>query len=909
MVTVADGKWVINGEPTDIPVDGRDWVPTILLHEGMVYVSTNTEHTSTLEDLKKDIADGKVEENWIVINPNDTDTKPGEDNNDFATVTGSEDEGWQITFPGENGQTIHVPSYAQYTDLFETVNDLSKNVQALNTLMSGNNFITGFKEVTDQLGNIIGFDATVVGYQSTKNEDGTYNYTQTKGGTIEYRYNDVVTLIKKDNVYYWHILNGTSEDGTPSYIDIKVDGTDWVPAIVPYNNYVYISISPEATAQTLEKDLATNGGSDKWIKIYNPQANGYTTVTPIYEVPDDTSSMIVGYTITFANGVSIDAPTFITTPKISFKTTGIINYDTATKDEKNYVNVEFTITGSFIDKPVVLASCEGYWISTEVKLDTWAEGSRTITGSVGVKPTTAYVGDSTNGKLTLYVPYYGNTAIAQKALQASGAKEYDGETKSVGAEQTSFSIEIKAHQSLNTENAPFKLSFQPVKAGDPDPNWISSTTQGTITGQLNGEEVTYTQDLLVERNYTEQDRSCYMHVYSPDGRKIRKVKIEQPAFDFSTVTNLADVDKTGKEDPANCYIISSPGRYMIPLYEGSTGAWKKTSAKLYKNANNQPYIRTDNTANVLEFTEFDAKEDFLLFEVDEIADGNTVIAATDENGNIIWSWHLWFCNGQPGNETYKTGAVMLDQALGASAQGVSGLYYQWGRKEPYLESAYTGGGATDKDSWASSNHKKTTTDPCPPGYQVPTDAIWSGEDVEFNILYLQYSTRPNVMYPYSYYVDNAGEIITNLPKQFLREKTKTRKVIGVDSKILPATEYELDHEVYYTTQAGAIWSSVENQSLNYEHYSKTVIIYPGSRKREKVNTSTGWIPNYQWQDNWKDLTAKEIDDLNSGVLSSIMGYFVDGVNPPNDLFETKSTKYTKDHGLQVRCVRENSTVK
>ena len=74
--------------------------------------------------------------------------------------------------------------------------------------------------------------------------------------------------------------------------------------------------------------------------------------------------------------------------------------------------------------------------------------------------------------------------------------------------------------------------------------------------------------------------------------------------------------------------------------------------------------------------------------------GNAVIAALDGGGNIIWSWHIWRPESNPGDvECYtpKNGGrdfKMMALNLGALNNEVNdvkayGLLYQWGRKDPF----------------------------------------------------------------------------------------------------------------------------------------------------------------------------------------------------------------------------------
>lgn len=78
-------------------------------------------------------------------------------------------------------------------------------------------------------------------------------------------------------------------------------------------------------------------------------------------------------------------------------------------------------------------------------------------------------------------------------------------------------------------------------------------------------------------------------------------------------------------------------------------------------------------------------------------EGNATIALLDANHRILWSWHIWVTDYDPetSNETYAngTGAVMMTRNLGAlSSHGGNeafGLYYQWGRKDPFTNDNYS----------------------------------------------------------------------------------------------------------------------------------------------------------------------------------------------------------------------------
>lgn len=79
-----------------------------------------------------------------------------------------------------------------------------------------------------------------------------------------------------------------------------------------------------------------------------------------------------------------------------------------------------------------------------------------------------------------------------------------------------------------------------------------------------------------------------------------------------------------------------------------------------------------------------------------IKKGNALIGAYDAAGKLIWSWHVWAADYDPdaeGATVSFNGYTMMDRNLGALANGNAstdeilasyGLYYQWGRKDPFI---------------------------------------------------------------------------------------------------------------------------------------------------------------------------------------------------------------------------------
>ena len=95
-------------------------------------------------------------------------------------------------------------------------------------------------------------------------------------------------------------------------------------------------------------------------------------------------------------------------------------------------------------------------------------------------------------------------------------------------------------------------------------------------------------------------------------------------------------------------------------------------------------------------SDVELKYGYIRFKLpDSSARGNAVIAAYDDKGKVLWSWHVWITD-RPAEQSFSVGEhtiTLLDRNLGATkavcsnasdALATYGLYYQWGRKDPSM---------------------------------------------------------------------------------------------------------------------------------------------------------------------------------------------------------------------------------
>lgn len=235
------------------------------------------------------------------------------------------------------------------------------------------------------------------------------------------------------------------------------------------------------------------------------------------------------------------------------------------------------------------------------------------------------------------------------------------------------------------------------------------------------------------------------------------------------VIEITDLSKDGS---ANCYIVTEAGDYKFAAVKGNSEESVGTVAKaeiLWETVNTDTAPETGSVIASVDFA-----DGYVSFSTPEtLKPGNALIAVKDADGVILWSWHIWIPATEVNiwdSEAF-CGAKMMDRNLGAlvatSKTGEVdilsiGLYYQWGRKDPFpgatsfakspkgaqvagtewtyhkelISTEYSIQHPTEyasvpevddgvwnsedlTDLWNSEGDKKAIYDPCPPGYRVP----------------------------------------------------------------------------------------------------------------------------------------------------------------------------------------------
>lgn len=263
-------------------------------------------------------------------------------------------------------------------------------------------------------------------------------------------------------------------------------------------------------------------------------------------------------------------------------------------------------------------------------------------------------------------------------------------------------------------------------------------------------------------------------------------------FTMICCMSLAACKKTPMPDPTpvasgeNCYIVSdftSPFAFKADVKGCSNtplGKWD-TAEVLWESKG------TEEATSVGDIITITPDVNSQIITVNAKKNGNAVVAVK-KDGKILWSWHIWACEGYNPDATaqkYNNNAgVVMDRNLGATSATPGkpqtiGLLYQWGRKDPFLSGGkctyegktysmaastitdwpkpvtsdadcgtieyaienpttfincneynedwfFTGDTTTDQTRWSGS--AKTIYDPCPKGWMMMsgnTDGVWA----------------------------------------------------------------------------------------------------------------------------------------------------------------------------------------
>ena len=440
---------------------------------------------------------------------------------------------------------------------------------------------------------------------------------------------------------------------------------------------------------------------------------------------------------------------------------------------------------------------------------------------------------------------------------------------------------------------------------------------------------------------------------------------------------------------ANCYIISGAQEYKFKAYQGAfkfnqlSGAPKCSGSSVEIIAQDKNGVTLVNPSNPFTVTEGDDGVKIISFTVSEISlDCNMVIAMMNE-GKIEWTWHLWFIKeislGNIGffemsNQNLPDGITYMgDSNLGVIREvygdwiggGATGFYYKYGYRFPYFKDnikgngeAYHGFNEDDFSSWDVDG--KASSDPCPPGYKVPSSEVWTEtnynsatiEDAEFmfgrlGINALRFwdkgtgSTSDDIYYPYSGYLPqpssgynvNTHTLNTSSDKEIAKEESnityenysRVEQISGAGERDKKFTYTKYSDFTYKITakpdKLGQLAISDDGYVISYDYTSvdkntfKNLCEFVSCKKSvydvSVVEIGAAWI--------WTERSNTRVETLKSTNIlyntSDIPSNWKDKLADDQCTYDAIKIKTHKeitslskaasgDYGYQVRCVKE-----
>ena len=336
----------------------------------------------------------------------------------------------------------------------------------------------------------------------------------------------------------------------------------------------------------------------------------------------------------------VSTPATFTLDGISVNTSGHVNETIVGKDDDNFTfyMIPQSVAGIKVKvyfdnqlNPAIVAPLAGTW-------------------KAGTTKTYALSQSANNLKYT-----FGATPNPSEAANTEGA--------TTSYQITSYVNDDKQHRPVKWKVVSYDADGDGTFSMSEKPDWLTIPNEGRTT----------TQDV---EQYTATFKANQRDVLA-DFNNAMKTAHPVTDYNLANATGAAAIENT-----ANCYIISAPGTYRIPLVYGNAIKGGATNASAYTSSKTKvmgseefvlqdfvdhndhkitsPYINVQNSgdqATKAKVVWEDCKDivtnpavtgsgadSYLTFTIkkENLQNGNAVVAVTNATGKVMWSWHLWF---------------------------------------------------------------------------------------------------------------------------------------------------------------------------------------------------------------------------------------------------------------------------
>ncbi|MFC2408263.1 MAG: fimbrillin family protein [Prevotella histicola] len=326
----------------------------------------------------------------------------------------------------------------------------------------------------------------------------------------------------------------------------------------------------------------------------------------------------------------------------------------------------------------------------DINVSTAGHVNETIVGKDGDNFTFYMIPQSLSGlKVKVYFDNQPNPAIVAPLAGTWKA----GTTKTYALSQSAnnlkytFEATPNPSEAANTEDA--TTSYQITSYVDDDKQhrsvkWKVISYDADGDGTFSMSEKPDWLTIPNEGRTTTQDVEQYTATFKANQRDVladfnNAMKTAHPVTNYN-LANATGADAI--ENTANCYIISAPGTYRIPLVYGNAIKGGGTNSSAYTSSKTKvmgseefvlqefvdhndhkitsPYINLQNAGDPATKAEVvwedcqdivtapavtgSGADSYLTFTIDKnkLQNGNAVVAVTNATGTVMWSWHLWF---------------------------------------------------------------------------------------------------------------------------------------------------------------------------------------------------------------------------------------------------------------------------
>lgn len=294
--------------------------------------------------------------------------------------------------------------------------------------------------------------------------------------------------------------------------------------------------------------------------------------------------------------------------------------------------------------------------------------------------------------------------------------------------------DVHAQVTIGSGKAPAKTSLLQIKDQEADENNITSKTGGFLLPRTELVDIRSLEPYADSKDHEYQNlkresvgllvynmtanEDILPGVYYWDGNKwvsMISTNTTEPSNPYSPDPSITNIDDHNMLKLPNAYILDQGQTLIFPVMK-AYAAWKQILDREEDKLSGalQPILLWQTKQDLIKSVSLNAGDkglnSYIKVETRDI-DGNAVIALK-MGDEIIWSWHLWVTDYDPDEEgahRVNNGYTMMDRNLGAlhSSSGsilTAGMMYQWGRKDPFPNSASLTGNDVERSIYDIDNN-------------------------------------------------------------------------------------------------------------------------------------------------------------------------------------------------------------